>query len=162
MRYIGTDWSHQAGGGYFAGFQTFNEFFRDGPINDMPEEIATELRNHLETNRVPGGSRLLLSHLNTMTDLLLWRAFVHLDDNPIRISADDSLAKREVIFFDGPILPGKHEIGFVLIFKSKKEDENNQWSVKGEFDFSVTSDTKKAQLKTFRDTDGRIMTLLHE
>jgi hypothetical protein len=157
LRYIGTDWSCQSGGGYFGGFQTFDEIFRDGPINDMPEEIATELRNHLETHRVPGGSKLLLSHLNTVKDLVLWRAFVHLDDNPNRISADDSLTEREVIFFDGSIETGKHEVSFVLIFKSKKEDENAQWSVKGEFDFSVTSSTKSVQLKTFRDMEDRIM-----
>ena len=101
---------------------------------------------------------MLLSHLNTVTDLILWRAFVHLDDNPIRISADDSLTEREVIFFDGPIETGKHEVSFVLIFKSKKEDEDAQWSVKGEFAFLVKSSTKTVQLKTFQNQNGKIMT----
>jgi hypothetical protein len=162
LRYIGTDWSCQSGGAYFGGFQTFDEFLRDGPINDMPEEIATELRNHLETNRMSGGSKLLLSHLNTVADLVLWRAFVHLDDNPIRISADDSQTEREVIFFDGFIETGNHEVSFVLIFKSKKEDEDSQWSVKGEFAFSVTSSTKTVQLKTFQSQNGKIMTLYED
>jgi len=158
LKYIGTDWSHQAGGGYFAGFQTFNEFFRDGPINDMPEEIATELRIHLETNRVPGGSKLLLSHLNTVTDLILWRAYVHLDDKPLRISVDDdSLTEREVVFFDGAIETGEHEISFLLVFKSKREDELSQWRLKGEIKFSVTSGMNNVQLKTFRDTEDRII-----
>jgi hypothetical protein len=162
LRYIGTDWSCQSGGVYFGGFQTFDEFFRDGPINDMPETIAIELKNHLETHRVPGGSKLLLYHLNTVTDLILWRAYVQLDDKPLRISVDDdALAEREVIFFDGAIETGKHEVSFLLVFKSKKEEDSTQWRVKGEFDISITSGTKKVQLKTFRGTDGRIM-LRHE
>ncbi len=158
LRYIGTDWSCQSGGAYFGGFQTFDEFFRNGPINDMPEEIATELRNHLKTNRMPGGSRLLLSHLNTVTDLFMWRAYVHLDDKPLRISVDDdSLAEREIVFFDGAIDTGEHEISFLLVFKSKKEDEPSQWRVKGEFNFLVKLGMNKVQLKTFRDTEDRIM-----
>ena len=158
LRYIGTDWSSQSGGAYFGGFQTFDEFFRDGPINNMPEKIAIELRNHLEIHRVPGGSKLILSHLNTVTDLILWRAFVHLDDKPLRIIVDDdSLAEREVIFFEGAIETGKHEISFLLVFKSKKEDEPSQWRVKGEFDFSVASGMNKVQLTTIRDTEDRIM-----
>jgi hypothetical protein len=162
LRYIGTDWSCQSGGGYFGGFQTFDEFFRDGPINDMPENIAIELKDHLETHRVPGGSKLLLYHLNTITDLILWRTYVQLDDKPLRISVDDdSLTEREVIFFDGSIETGKHEVSFLLVFKSKKEDDPLQWRVKGGFDFSITSGTKKVQLKTYRDMDGRIM-LRHE
>jgi hypothetical protein len=158
LRYIGTDWSSQSGGAYFGGFQTFDDFFRDGPINEMPEEIASELRNHLETNRVPGGSRLLLSHLNTVADIILWRAYVHLDDKPLRISVDDdSLAEREVVFFKGAIETGEHEISFLLIFKSTKNDEHSQWRLKGEFEFLVTSGSNKVQLKTFRDTEDRIM-----
>ncbi|MHA2061214.1 MAG: hypothetical protein ACW963_02860 [Candidatus Sifarchaeia archaeon] len=163
LRYIGTDWSCQSGGAYFGGFQTFDEFFRNGPINDMPEEIATELRNHLETNRVSGGSRLLMSHLNTVTDLILWRAYVHLDDKPLLISVDDdSLAEREVVFFEGAIETGEHEISFLLVFKSTKNDKPSQWRVKGEFDFSVTPGTNKVQLKTFRDTEDRIMLVYEE
>jgi hypothetical protein len=158
LRYIGTDWSSQSGGAYFGGFQSFDEFLRDGPINNMPEKIANELRNHLETNRVSGGSRLLLSHLNTVADLILSRAYVHLDDKPLRISVDDdSLAEQEVVFFDGAIETGEHEISFLLIFKSKKEDELSQWRLKGEIEFFVISGMNKVQLKTFRDTEDRII-----
>ena len=65
----------------------------------------------------------------------------------------------------GPTIPGLaehthtqlHEISFLLIFKSTKNDEPSQWRLKGEFEFSVTSGTNKVQLKTFRDTEDRIM-----
>ncbi len=162
LSYVGTDWSVQSGGGYFGGFQTFDEFFHDGPIQNMPEDIATELRRHLETHRVPGGAKLRLLHRTSVDDLVLERAFVHLDDKPITISIDEALAqKQEVVFFDGSIGIGDHHLGFVLIFKSKRTEDGKRWKVRDEFTFSITSGKNTVQLETIREEDGSIRVHYH-
>lgn len=49
LRYIGTDWSVQSGGGYMGGFQSLGEFVRDGGIRGMPEAIEAEIRDAIGT-----------------------------------------------------------------------------------------------------------------
>ncbi|MFX1475307.1 MAG: hypothetical protein ACFFCO_07520 [Promethearchaeota archaeon] len=157
LTYIGTDWTVQSGGGYFGGFQTFDEFLRDGPIQKMPNHIAAELREHLEAHRVPGGATLRVLHLTRVDDLVLQGAYIHLDDNPITVSIDETLAqKREVVFFDGSIGIGDHQLSFVLVFKSKQQGSDALWKVHGEFSFAITPGTKTLLLETIRDEDGSI------
>ncbi len=163
LEYLGTDWSVQSGGGYFGGFQTFDEFFRDDPIQKMPKNIAAELRRHLEAHRVPGGAKLRLLHLNSLGGLVLQGAYVHIDDKPITISIDESLAQKwEVVFFDGSLGIGDHQLSFVLVFKSKQEGGEKLWKVHGEFAFSIESGTKTMRLETVRGEDGSIRVHCHQ
>jgi hypothetical protein len=161
LLYVGTDWSVQSGGGYFGGFQTFDEFFWDGPIQKMPEYIAVELREHLETHRVPGGAKLQLLHLNNVDGLVLQGAYVHLDDKPITVSIDMLLAqKQKIIFFDGAIGIGVHKISFMLVFKQRRDEK--LLKVHGELSFSIAPGTTILQLETTRDEDGHIQVRFHQ
>lgn len=156
--YIGTDYSCASGGGYMAGFQTFEEFFSHGPLNRMPKEIRKNLREHLETHRREGGTVLLLSHVNNLPGLVLWRAFVHLDDNPIKIAAIDGTVQ-ETVFYDGFITAGKHTIGFVLVFKQKDKtgEKDPLWKTRGDFTFRIQrrkKGKKDIRLTTFLEKNG--------
>ena len=44
LSYYGEDWNSLSGGRYFAGFQSFADFRRDGPLKGMPPEVAAEVR----------------------------------------------------------------------------------------------------------------------
>jgi len=122
LTYKGCDWSIQSGGYYMAGFQTFDEFFKNGPINKMPKEIVTKVRMHLEVHRRTGGAGLLLKHINELDDLVLWRAFINLDEKTIKITTIEQMgATPEMTFYDGAILPGEHTISFILIFKEREK-----------------------------------------
>lgn len=155
LTYIGTDWSIQSGGGYIAGFQTFEEFFKKGPLNDMPRKIVEDLEQYLIMHRRKGGTWLILNHINNLKDIVLWRTFIHLDDKPIKISSIEEMGtQQEIIFYDGYIPSGKHEISFILIFKDKDriEEEDPFWKVEGEFTFLIEEyKKKKIRIITSRD-----------
>ncbi len=157
LTYVGTDWSVQSGGGYFGGFQTFEEFFSNGPIQKMPEQIAAGLRKHLLTYRVPGGAKLRLLHLNKVDGLVLQGAYVHLDDKPITVSIDETLAqKQELLIFDGSIGLGKHQFSLLLVFRSKLEGGDKIWKAHGEFTFEIESGMHTIRLETTLERDGSI------
>jgi hypothetical protein len=164
LNYIGTDWSVQSGGGYMAGFQSFDEFFKNGSINDMPEEITKELKEHLIKHRRKGGAGLLLTHKNELSELVLWRAFVHLDDNPVKIISISEMGNQpEFVFFDGALPVGEHNIGFVFIFKKhdKQKEDDPLWKVQADFDFTIESNLKEKKvihIITSRDSKGVIKT----
>ena len=63
MQYVGTDWTCQSGGGYFGGFQTFDEFLNNGPIQKMPKKLASEVREYILSHRKSGGSSLNLEYV---------------------------------------------------------------------------------------------------
>lgn len=153
VTYIGTDWSIQSGGGYMAGFQTFEEFFKKGPLNDMPQKYAEELEKHLIKYRQKGGAAILLKHINNIPDIVLWRAFIHLDDKPILISSIGEMGnQKEIVFYDGAITAGKHEVSFMLIFKGrdKQEEKDPFWKVDGEFTVSI--EPKESEKKIIKIT----------
>ena len=164
LNYIGTDWSVQSGGGYMAGFQSFDEFFKNGPINNMPEEIISELKEHLIKYRRKGGTGLLLTHKNELSELILWRAFVHLDDNPVKIVSISEMGNQpEVVFFDGALPVGEHNIGFVFVFKKhdKQKEDDPLWKVRADFNFTIESNMKEKkviQIITSRDSKGVLKT----
>ena len=142
LTYIGCDWSVQSGGKYMAGFQTFDEFFKKGPINNMPKEIETIIKEFLNTHRRKGGACLVLKHINKLKDLVLWRAFINLDEKTIKIATIDIMGEEsEIVFYDGAILPGEHTISFLLIFKEKGKIKESDplWRIDGEFSIIINS-----------------------
>ena len=156
ITYIGTDWTCQSGGGYFGGFQTFDEFLCDGPIQKMPEHVAAEIRSYLETHRVPGGAKLLLLHLNSLDGFVLQGVYVHLDDKPLIVSTDEILAhKQEVTLFEGSIGIGDHHISLLLVFRPKAGNKVVQ-KVPGEFTLIVKPGEQRVRLVTLLEKDGTI------
>ena len=67
------------------GFQTFDEFLKDGPIQEMPKKIAKEIREYIREHRVEGGSTLKLVYTHDLDGFHLTGVFVNLDDVPIHI-----------------------------------------------------------------------------
>jgi len=58
LSYMGTDWDCQSGGGYMAGFQTIREFLDQGPLKEMPSDIAAAIRAVVEAR--PVGHRVVV------------------------------------------------------------------------------------------------------
>lgn len=137
LQYLGTDWTCQSGGGYFAGFQSFDEFFQKGPIKDMPEEIRIEVTEFLIAHRNPSGTGLRLVFAN-MTEIPLTRAYVHLNDNPIRIQANLIVSREEeVVFFHGSLPKGEHSISFLLVFEFEENQTPHLFKVDGDFTLEI-------------------------
>ncbi|MHA1577459.1 MAG: hypothetical protein ACTSU3_08875, partial [Candidatus Thorarchaeota archaeon] len=111
LNYIGTDWTCQSGGGYFGGFQTFEEFLKD-PIQDMPKKIAKEIRQHIEEHRREGGATLRLDYVHEIDGFELAEVFVHLDDSPIHVKSVRNEGK--CVIYDGNIKTGEHSFSFVF------------------------------------------------
>jgi hypothetical protein len=157
LTYIGTDWTVQSGGEYFGGFQTFDEFFRDGPIQKMPEHIAAELRKHLLAHRMGDGATLRLLLVGQVDGLVLQGVYVHLDDTPLTISIDETLAKKpEFLIFDGSIGVGGHKVSWVLVYRTKQEGEDQVLKVQGEVAFGIQPGEQTILLKTVLEKDGNI------
>ncbi len=149
LRYIGCDWSIQSGGNYMAGFQTFDEFFKKGPINNMPKEIETIIKEFLNAHRRKGGACFVLNHINKLNDLVLWRAFINLDEKTVKIATIDHIGEEsEIVFYDGAILPGEHTISFLLIFKErgKIKESDPLWKVDGEFPIIIDSKLEQKKI----------------
>jgi hypothetical protein len=140
LTYVGCDYGCQSGGYYMAGFQTFDEFFNKGSIKDMPIEIETKIKEYLEAHRREGGARLVLKHFNQLKDLVLWRAFINLDEKTIKITTIEQIGEAsEITFYDGAILTGEHTISFLLIFKErgKVKESDPLWRIDGEIPISI-------------------------
>jgi len=156
LNYFGTDWTCQSGGGYFGGFQTFEEFFASGPIQEMPKKIAKEVREYLEEHRREGGAKLRLVYVHEIEGFQLSGVFVHLDDSPIHVKEVNT--KGEMLIYDGSISPGNHCFSFVFVLKSKDE----QKKIDGEVKINIQSGENKAVLKTTEDDKGKLLTKLVE
>lgn len=154
LTYYGTDWTCQSGGGYFGGFQTFEEFFSKRPIQKMPRKTAKEVREYLIKHRKGGGSTLQLVYIHKIKGFKLTGVFVHLDDNPIHVKHVKPRAK--MILFDGSITPGKHTFSFVFILASK----DDQKKITGEIKITIKEGANQASLETTEDTKGKIHTRL--
>lgn len=165
LTYVGCDYGCQSGGYYMAGFQTFDDFYNKGPIKDMPRDIEIKVKEHLEANRRKGGAVLILKHINNLDDLVLWRAFINLDEKTIKISTIDQMKdETEITFYEGAILPGEHTISFLLIFKEKGKIKESDplWRVDGEIPISIKpklEPKKIIKLVTNREgSEGQIVT----
>ncbi|MFW9843966.1 MAG: hypothetical protein ACFFEV_05275 [Candidatus Thorarchaeota archaeon] len=152
LEYIGTDWTCQSGGGYMGGFQTFDEFLNDGPIQKMPRNIAKEVREHIEKYRVVGGSTLKLVYTHDLEGFQLTGVFVHLDDIPIHIKR--VRRKGRMTIYNGSIKTGKHEFSFVFVLQS----ENDMKKVSGKATIKIRKGTNSVVLKTAQNNKGKIVT----
>ncbi len=155
LTYIGTDWTCQSGGGYFGGFQTFEEFFKK-PIQKMPKKIAKEVKEYLEEHRKEGGSRLRLIYVHEVEGFLLTGVFVHIDDNPIHVKTVKK--NGDMLIYDGSITAGTHEVSFVFVLNS----EDSQKKITGEVKIKVQDGCNHAVLKTTEDEKGKLQTELVE
>jgi len=136
LTYIGTDWTSQSGGGYMAGFQTFNEFFNDGPLNSMPETITNEVMNYLIAYRKSGGSKLTLRLSIKTPTIKLFAVYLHLDDQPILIEEDNpNWDQSEIVLFEGIMSRGKHQFEFLFRFKDRQQDL--YWKADAKYSFTI-------------------------
>jgi hypothetical protein len=154
LTYTGTDWTCQSGGGYIGGFQTFEEFFDKGPIQDMPSKIAKEVRIYLRRHRKEGGSSLLLHYVHGFEGYLLTGVFVHLDGKPIHVKEVRESGK--MLLYDGSISPGEHTVSFVFVLRSSE----GQKKIEGEVLIEIRKGKNRALLKTRDDPSGTLRTTL--
>jgi hypothetical protein len=152
LEYIGTDWTCQSGGGYMGGFQTFDEFLKEGPIQKMPRKIAEEIREYIKKHRVEGGSTLKLVYSHDLDGFQLTGVFVHLDDVPIHIKRVRK--KGRVTIYNGSIKTGKHEFSFVFVLQSKDDMEK----VNGKVTVEIQRGANSMELKTITNDKGKIVT----
>ena len=153
LTYYGTDWTCQSGGGYFGGFQSFEEFFKKGPIQEMPREIAKEVQDFLKAHRKEGrGSTLLLHYAHGFEGFMLTGVFVHLDGSPIHVEEVRETGK--ILLYEGSIRPGEHKISFVFVLRS----DESQKKVEGEVLINIQPGMNRALLKTREDASGNLLT----
>jgi hypothetical protein len=152
LEYIGTDWTCQSGGGYMGGFQTFDEFLNNGPIQKMPRKIAKAIREYIKEHRIEGGSTLNLVYTHDLDGFQLTGVFVHLDDVPIHIKRVKK--KGSMTIYNGSIKTGKHEFSFVFVL----ETETDMKKIEGKKTIKIKSGTNSVVLKTTQDEKGKIVT----
>ncbi len=93
--------------------------------------------------------KLLLTHRNELSDLILWKAFIHIDDNPVKIISISEMGNQpQVVFFDDALPAGDHNISFELKFKEKdkQEEDDPTWKVEANFNFSINPKTKEKKV----------------
>ena len=154
LNYYGTDWTCQSGGGYFGGFQTFEEFFKKGPIQEMPEKIAKEVGDHLKEFRREGGSTLRLIYVHEVEGFLLTGVSVELNESPIHIK--EVQKEGELLLYEGSIATGNHCFSYVFVLRTK----NALRKVVGEVHIKIHDGENYAILKTIEDDEGNLQTAL--
>ena len=148
LTYIGTDWTCQSGGGYFGGFQTFEEFLSTRSLQKMPKEIRNEVKEYLLKHRERGGAFLRLLYRHRIDDYQLTGVFVHLDDKPIHVKIVSDMD--EMVIFDGSINPGQHQFSFVFIVESKRTKKK----ISGTFEMVVNDGKNSAVMEIVDDEEG--------
>lgn len=152
LSYFGTDWTCQSGGGYFGGFQTFEEFLSTKSLQKMPSEIRNEVKLYLLEHRKRGGAFLRLSCAHDVSGYQLVGVFVHLDDNPIQVKVVQNVD--EIVIYEGSISPGEHHFSYVLILESTESKKK----VSGSFDIRVQDGKNSATIMTSKDEKGNLLT----
>jgi hypothetical protein len=154
LTYYGTDWTCQSGGGYFGGFQTFEEFLTKRPIQKMPRKIAKEIREYIEEHRKQGGSTLQLIYSYHIEGFKLTQVSFELDERPIHIKGIEE--EGDLMLYDGSILRGNHTFGFHFVFQSADEMR----IAKGEIKIKIKDGSNQAILKTTENQKGKLTTRL--
>ncbi len=152
LTYYGTDWTCQSGGGYFGGFQTFEEFLKYGSICKMPKKAYKEVSKYLKEHRKAGGSTLHLVYVHKVKGFHLKGVFVHLDDKPILVKNVRPRAKLSL--FNGSIGFGEHIFSYVFVLVSK----DGQKKVSGESKITIKDGVNQAILETTEDEEGILHT----
>ncbi len=152
LTYYGTDWTCQSGGGYFGGFQTFEEFLAIHSLQKMPSEIRAEVNDYLLQHRKIGGSFLKLRYILAIPEFHLDGVFVHLDESPIHVKNVEN--SDDITIFEGSIAPGVHHFSFVFVLKS---DESKK-KVSGKFEITVQDGKNSVTIETIDDDEGNLLT----
>lgn len=129
LTYKGFDYSVPAGGGYMAGFQSVDQFLEDGPLNDMPEAIAAEVREAIAGR---GGHRVTIRLSGPTPDQIHGR----IDDQPFMLGATD-------VVFDGRLAAGEHTVAGVVIYPGT-DDAGRRRMCQFEQSFTVSEDAEIA------------------
>jgi hypothetical protein len=104
LSYYGEDWTCQSGGGYFAGFQSFADFRRDGPLKGMPAAIAAEVLRVVDVAE-GGGHDFVIEVDGERPDEI----HASLDGRTLLVRATATL-------FAGPLPAGDHRVEGVLLY----------------------------------------------
>ena len=142
LTYYGEDVDCQSGGGYFGGFQTFDQFFKDGPIQEMPQEVTKEVMDFLMEHRTEGGSHLRLYYTHELEGYHLRGVYVHLDDKPIQVKLVK--AENKFLIYNGSISVGSHQFSFLFVLRS----ESDQRKADDEVTIKIQPGKNEAYLKT--------------
>jgi hypothetical protein len=154
LTYIGADMDCQSGGEYFGGFQTFDQLFEDGPIQEMPQEVTKEVMDFLKKHRKEGGAHLQLYYSYDLHGYHLKGVYIHLDDKPIQVKLVN--AENRFLIYDGSISVGPHQFSFLFVLRS----ESDQKKADDEVTIKVQPGKNKAVLITRMNQDGTISTRL--
>lgn len=121
LSYTGWDWTLQSGGGYMAGFQSVDEFLRDGPLKEMPESIAAGVRHALADL---GGHLVTIALAGPKAD----EVHCNLDGRSMMLSAP-------VRLFEGRLAAGSHRISGVALYPgADSKGRRNQRTFECTFD----------------------------
>lgn len=116
LAYTGNCYHPNWGGAYTIGFQTVEAFLAQGALSeDMPAEIAAAIRAHLEANRRPGPSTVLVVVAVLAADepRRLARVDCHLDGVWLATPPIDEAgaeATRAHTLFRGAVAAGAHTV----------------------------------------------------
>ena len=154
LTYIGADVDCQSGGEYFGGFQTFDQFFDEGPIQEMPPEIAKEVMDFLNEHRKEGGAHLRLYYTHELDGFHLRGVYVHLDDKPIQVKLVNT--ENRFLIYDGSISIGSHRFSFLFVLRS----QSDQKKIDDEVTITVQPGGNEVVLITTMDAEGTISTSL--
>jgi hypothetical protein len=123
LRYIGEDWTVQSGGGYSAGFQSLDEFLRDGPPPrvHMPDDVAARVRDEVDALATAGRPTLAVT-IVVEAPVVLRHASVELDGFPVLVRDFDDMPA-EVEVHRGTSSPGKHRIGWAVFAGERRYGE---------------------------------------
>lgn len=125
LSWYGEDWTCLSGGGYTIGFQTVEQFLRDGPLDThdipMPEQTREALRLRLE-RQVAAERALLTIDLVLADERDFEHAWLRLDGDTIAVLQGEGLCggSRHRVF-EGRVMPGEHVLsGYVTWYTSSQ------------------------------------------
>ena len=147
---------HGFWGGFSAGFQSFDAFFSEGPLNQMTESIEAELRAYLTAHRREGGAHLEV-FLIIPPELPIWRAFLGFNGPTINPTLAPPAGQERVWpIFSGPLEPGEQLLNWAIIFLLPLMDAKSgeirplHWIVYGKCRFTVVLGRQQVRLEVFR------------
>ena len=156
LKYFGTTWDCQSGGGYTGGFQTFDQFIAEGPIQNMPDEMSKEVTNYLLENRKEGGSSLTLA-LKLAKPFVLKEAYIQLNSTPIiikhfspNLDPESNIDQKDFTFYEGSIITGQHLIEYLFVVL---DENNNAWKFKDTRKITIGEDNLICMIKIKPDKD---------
>lgn len=124
LRYVGWDMAGQAGGAYMAGSQSFDDFARDGGLNDIPEAVAASVRERVAALGARHPVRVEIA--GPTPD----EAHLSLDEQPL-------ILFERAVLFDGSLPTGEHLLRGILLYPGT-DDQGRRVARRFELPFTVT------------------------